>query len=35
LHQTISLTRAAAAPPSVIGGPGSDFIRAVAVAVLG
>jgi hypothetical protein len=35
LHQTTKRTRTAAALPSVIGGPGSDFIRAVAVAVLG
>jgi hypothetical protein len=31
----MSRTPAAAAAPSVIGGPGSDFIRAVTVAVLG
>jgi hypothetical protein len=29
------MSRTPAAAPSVIGGPGSDFIRAVTVAVLG
>jgi hypothetical protein len=31
LHQTISRTRAAAALPSVIGGPGGDFFRRSAL----
>jgi hypothetical protein len=29
LHHTISRTRAAAAPPSVIGGPGSDRLQGL------